>query len=346
MTLETMSRDGRVQRALRAGKHMIISRTPLRVSFAGGGTDIPEYYRSNGGGAVVNTAIDKYVHIIVNKKFDDQVRVSYSETEIVARAEDVRHPLVREALKSLDIRRGVEIVSISDIPSHGTGLGSSSTFTVGLLNALHAWVGEHASAKQLAEEAVRIERDILKEPGGKQDQYIAAHGGLRFMEFFPDERVDVSPIVMKDEDWNRLHRSLLLFYTGKGRAGAPILAGQIDEMPNQRMHYDAMRQLARDLYRDLRDGRVDGLGKYLHEGWERKRRLHEAISDPTIEDLYARAMAAGASGGKITGAGGGGFLLVCAPPEKREQVQTALAELREEPFHLERSGSHIIYVGE
>src|SRR3989304_64070 len=197
MALETLAGDALVQHALRVGNHMIISRTPLRISFAGGGTDIPEYYRNNGGGAVVNAAIDKYVHIVVNKKFDDQVRVSYSQTEIVPSAEDVRHPLVREALKLLDIRKGIEIVSISDIPSHGTGLGSSSTFTVGLLNALHAWTGEHAPAKQLAEEAVQIERDIVRDPGGKQDQYIAAYGGLRFVEFHPDERVSVTPIIMR-----------------------------------------------------------------------------------------------------------------------------------------------------
>ncbi len=346
MALDVLVADSRVQHALRVGKRMIISRTPLRISFVGGGTDIREYYRNNGGGAVVNAAIDKYVHIIVNKKFDDQVRVSYSETEIVPSADDVRHPLVREALKLLDIRKGVEIVSISDIPSHGTGLGSSSTFTVGLLNALHSWVGEHASAKQLAEEAVRIERDIVKDPGGKQDQYIAAYGGLRFVEFHPDERVSVTPIIMKEDHLDKLQSSLLLFYTGRGRPGAPILAGQIDQMPSNWEHYNAMRQLARTLYRDLEEGRVDRLGECLHQNWEHKRRLHEAVSDVAIDGFYSRARMAGATGGKVAGAGGGGFLLLCAPPEKRERVRSALAELREEVFHLENSGSRIIYVGE
>ncbi len=346
MALEVLAADPRVQHALRVGKRMIISRTPLRISFAGGGTDIREYYRNNGGGAVVNAAIDKYVHIVVNKKFDDQVRVSYSSTEIVPSAEDVRHPLVREALKLLDIRKGIEIVSISDIPSHGTGLGSSSTFTVGLLNALHAWVGEHASAKQLAEEAVRIERDIVKDPGGKQDQYIAAYGGLRFMEFHTDERVSVTPIIMTEDHLDKLRKSLLLFYTGKGRPGTPILAGQIDDMPSRLEDYEAIRQLARNLSQDLVNGQVDRLGDCLRASWEIKRRLHEGISDTIIDSLYERARAAGATGGKITGAGGGGFLLLHVPMHRQDSVRKALAELKEQDFHLEIFGSRIVYVGD
>lgn len=346
MALEALAGVALVQHAMRVGNHIIISRTPLRISFVGGGTDIPEYYRNNGGGAVVNAAIDKYVHIVVNKKFDDQVRVSYGQTEIVSKAEDVRHPLVREALRLLDIRKGVEIVSISDIPSHGTGLGSSSTFTVGLLNALHAWVSEHASAKQLAEEAVRIERDIIKDPGGKQDQYIAAYGGLRFMEFHPDERVDVTPVIMGEDNLQRLQKSLLLFYTGMGRNGTSILKGQINEMENHWEHYKVMRQLASDLYHDLENGSVHSLGKYLHENWERKRRLHGPISNATIDALYARALHAGAVGGKIIGAGGGGFLLLYVPPDRQKAVRDTLANLRLEPFSFEPLGSRIIYIGD
>ena len=328
----------------RTGDRMIVSSTPLRISFAGGGTDIPDYYESNGGGAVVNAAIDKYMYIIVNKKFDGQIRVSYSKTENVATAENVQHPLVREALKLLGISRGVEIVSLADIPSHGTGLGSSSAFTVGLLNALHAWIGDYASPKQLAEEAVLIERKIVKDPGGLQDQYIAAYGGLRFMQFHPDGNVDVLPIATNEASWNTLEENLLMFYTGSEKSGTGILAGQIREMPFHQEHYERMRLLAHQLYSDLKNGRVDRLGEYMHENWECKRKLHDAISDPAIEEMYARAREAGATGGKITGAGGRGFLLLCVPPRNREMVRRSLTGLREEHFHFERFGSQVIFV--
>lgn len=344
--LERLQQDERAEHTLRVGQRMIVSRTPLRISFVGGGTDIPEYYRNNSGGAVVNAAINKYVYIIVNKKFDDQVRVSYSETEIVPSAEDVQHPLVREALKFLDIRKGVEIVSISDIPSYGTGLGSSSTFTVGLLNALHAWVGENASAKELAEEAVRIEREVVRDPGGRQDQYIAAYGGIRFMEFRPDDTVDVRPIVMREDAFEDFQDSLLMFYTGRTRSGATILKGQIEKVADYCEHYHAMRQLAYDLRGDLERGELSRVGVHLHENWQHKRRLHQAISDPILDEMYERARSAGASGGKVTGAGGGGFLLLYAPLPSHTNVRTALADLREEPFRLELSGSRIIHVGE
>lgn len=325
---------------------MIVSRTPLRISFVGGGTDIPEYYRSNGGGAVVNAAINKYVHVIVNKKFDDQVRVSYSKTEIVPSAEDVQHPLVREALKFLDIRKGVEIVSISDIPSLGTGLGSSSSFTVGLLNALHAWIGELVSPRQLAEEAVHVEREIVGDPGGRQDQYIAAYGGLRFMEFHSDDTVDVKPVTMREDAFAAIQDRLLLFYTGRTRMGSPILAGQIEELAERCEHYDAIRRLAYDLRQDLERSALETVGACLHESWEHKRQLHQAISDAGIDEVYTRARAAGATGGKITGAGGGGFLLLHVPLNHQISVRRALAECREEPFHFETEGSRIMFLGE
>ncbi len=342
MTLVTVTKEVGSQRRQPGGA--VVSRTPLRISFVGGGTDIPEYYRTNGGGAVVNAAIDKYVYVVVNKKFDGDVRVSYSQTENVPSTDDLKHPLVRESLKLLNIHKGIEIASLADIPSHGTGLGSSSAFTVGLLNALHAWLGEHVPPKQLAEEAVLIERDIVKDPGGRQDQYIAAYGGLQFMEFHPDDEVDVMPIAMEETKWRSLEESLLLFYTGRRRPGAPILSGQIGEMPNRRDNYDEMRQLALDLRREFGSGRVHRLGEYLHRNWERKRSLYEGITSPDIEDLYARAREAGAIGGKITGAGGGGFLLLCAPPENREGVRAALSDLREERFHLEKDGSKVVFV--
>jgi D-glycero-alpha-D-manno-heptose-7-phosphate kinase len=323
---------------------MIVSSTPLRIGFVGGGTDIPSYYQSNGGGAVVNAAINKYVYIVVNKKFAGDIRVSYSKTENVETAEDVRHPLVRETLKLLDIRKGIEIAVMADIPSHGTGLGSSSSFTVGLLNALHAWMGESVPPRQLAEEAVHIERELVGDPGGKQDQYIAAYGGVRFIEFRSDGTVSVSSSIVKDVDLHLLEEHLLLYYTGKGRPGTSILAGQIKEMSNHWEDYHALRQLAYDLSNDLGDGRIDQLGRYMNQNWERKKRLHETISDPSIEQMYSRAIAAGALGGKITGAGGGGFLLLFVLPKDRAQVREALSDLREEHFRLEKSGSQVAFV--
>jgi len=343
--LERLREDERAEHAFRVGERMIVSQTPLRISFVGGGTDIPEYYRNNRGGAVVNAAINKYVYLIVNKKFDNHVRVSYSETENVPTADDVRHPLVRECLRYLGIRRGIEIVSISDIPSHGTGLGSSSAFTVGLLNALHAWFGDPATPRELAEEAVRVEREIVRAPGGKQDQYIAAYGGLRFMQFHPDESVDVRRINLTDEALSALEGSLLLFYTGRTRPSAPLLTGQIAAMANCIDGYVRLHDLAFEFFRDLARGQVDSVGDYLHEGWLLKRSLGEDISDPAIDKAYSQARDAGATGGKITGAGGGGFLLLAAPREKRQRVCAALADLREEPFRIERSGSQVAYSG-
>ncbi len=343
MVLENFTGGLAGLRKASTGHNLVISRTPLRVSFVGGGTDIAAYYRTHGGGAVVNAAIDKYVHIIVNPKFDGRVRVSYSQTENVETAEEVRHPLVREALKLLGIRNGVEIVSVSDIASTGTGLGSSSAFLVGLLHALHAWLGEKVTPRILAEESVKIEREIVGDPGGKQDQYIAAFGGLQFMAFHPDDRVDVYPIRVPREVRERLERSLLLFYTGNGRNGAPILKGQIDRMALNGEYYDQMRQLAYDLCRDLEAGHVDRLGEYLHRNWVCKRSLHQGISTPAIDETYERARAAGALGGKITGAGGGGFLLLFAPLEVHEAIRSAVSGLREESVRFEEVGSRILY---
>jgi D-glycero-alpha-D-manno-heptose-7-phosphate kinase len=341
--LTTVKKNIGVRRKLPEGA--IVSRTPLRISFVGGGTDIPEYYRTNGGGAVVNAAIDKYVYVVVNKKFDGDVRVSYSQAENVSNTENLKHPLLREALKFLGIRKGIEIASLADIPSHGTGLGSSSTFTVGLLNALHAWLGEQILPKQLAEEAVTIEREIVKDLGGRQDQYIAAYGGLQFMEFHQNDQVDTAPILLREADQHALEESLLLFYTGRRRPSAGILAGQIEEMRYHWDCYNEMRQLALDLRLELEGGRVGRLGDYLHRNWELKRCLHKDISDSIVEDFYTRARKAGATGGKLTGAGGGGFLLLCVPPENHQRVRNVLPELKEEPFHLEGRGSQAIYLG-
>ncbi len=324
---------------------MIMSRTPLRISFVGGGTDIREYYSLNGG-AVVSAAIDRYIHIIVNKKFDNRIRASYSRTEIVDSVEELNHPLIRESLKLLDIRKGVEIVSISDIPSEGIGLGSSSSFTVGLLNALHAWIGEHVSAKQLAEEACRIERDIVNDPGGKQDQYIAAFGGVRLFEFLPNGDVHVKYVLMPNGGKKFLDEHIMLFYTGITRSSSSILAGQIGGMEGKVDYYDTLRKMAYDCATVMEKVDMKAMGELLDRGWDIKKTLGNGISNGQIDDIYSRARKAGAYGGKITGAGGGGFLLLLAPPERKVGIANELAPLKQELVSVDMLGSRIVYVGE
>lgn len=324
---------------------IIISRTPLRVSFAGGGTDIRECY-SRIGGAVVSAAIDRYVHIIVTRKFDSKIRASYSKTEIVSTPDELQHPIIREALKLLDIRGSVEIVSISDIPSEGTGLGSSSTFTVGLLNALHAWKGETVSARQLAEEACSIERGILKEPGGKQDQYIAAFGGLRLIEFMPDEETRVHYVMMPSEARREFEESMMLLYTGITRRSSDVLKHQIMGMEGRIEHYSRMRELAYSMHRALESGNIQEAGRVLDSAWRLKRTLDDGISSSVIDEMYERAIGAGAYGGKITGAGGGGFLFFLASPGKKDAIRRQLPGLMEERIRIDTQGSRIVYIGD
>ena len=325
---------------------MIMSRTPLRITFVGGGTDIPSYYREYGPGAVVSASINKYIYVAVNKKFDSKIRVSYSVTEMVDTVDEIRHPTVREALKLLGIDGGIEIVSISDIPSKGTGLGSSSTFLVGLLNALHAYKGEHASSLQLAEEAVKIEREILGEPGGKQDQYMAAYGGIQFMEFHQDERVSVKPVIMNEEMRAKLQSNLLLMYTGRERSSAEIHKVQASNVSSKVESYNLMKGMAYEMFDAMCNGATDEIGKLLHRNWEQKRLLADGITDRNIDSWYQAALSNGALGGKMIGAGGGGFLLLFASPDNHQKIVNALPELKQENFSIEYGGSRIIFVGD
>ena len=327
-------------------ERMIITRTPLRITFTGGGTDLQSYYKKNGPGMVINAAINKYIYIIINKKFDSDIRVSYSKTEIVNSVDKIQHPTVREALRLLGIDGGIEILSVADIPSEGTGLGSSSSFLVGLLNALHAWKGEVISPAELAEEAIRIKTDILKEAEGKQDEYIAAYGGIKLMEFNADESVDVKPIIIPEEARDALERSLMLFYTGKQRRAPNLLNKQSSSVSQHVSEYNKMRDLTKVLYTNLTKGDWNDTGKFLHENWLLKKSLENGISDPIIDEWYKRALDNGALGGKILGAGGGGFLQLFVPVEKQEQVRKALHELKLEEFRFEYLGSRIIFVGD
>ena len=324
---------------------MIITRTPFRISFVGGGTDLPDFYRTEPG-AVVSTAINKYVYIIANKRFTDAIRVSYySKTEIVDSVDEIQHPLVREALKLAGITKGIEIASIADIHA-GAGLGSSSSFTVGLLNALYAYQGALKSAEELAKQACHIEIDILGEPIGKQDQYIAAYGGFRYIQFNPDETVFTEPIIWSNENREKLGQNLLLLYTGDVREASSILREQ-KEKTQQGEKMDCLKKL-RDMAFELKEQLNNNasskiLGEFLHQGWVLKRQLASGVSNDKIDEYYEKALSAGASGGKLLGAGGGGFLLLYCPKERQRQVKSAL-DLRELDFSFEPEGSKIIYV--
>lgn len=323
---------------------MIISKTPLRISFAGGGTDLPSYYRKHSG-AVVSTSINKHVYVTVNKKFDDSVRVSYSKTEIVDDFEDIKHELVREAMRFAGIKKGIEITTISDIPS-GTGVGSSSALTVGLLNALYAFKGMHKSAEVLAKDACKIEIDILKSPIGKQDQYIAAYGGMLFIEFNKDDSVFVNRIIMGNDTKRILENRLMMLYTGVTRSANHILKEQNKNTKNNINILNKLKSLAYDAKDSLFRGKVDGLGPILHDGWQLKKQLAFSISNSAIDSHYEKAIKAGAVGGKVAGAGGGGFILLYCHEKKRQKVINALKGLRLIPFKLEPQGSRIIYVGD
>lgn len=326
---------------------MIVSRTPLRISFVGGGTDLPDFYEQHGG-AVVSTAIDKWVHVVIAPRFEGNVRVSYSRTEIVDDASAVEHELVREAMRAAGVPRGVEIVTLADVPSHGTGLGSSSSVTVGALNALYAFQGVYRSPLRLAEEAGRIEIEVLGKPIGLQDQYAAAVGGFNFIEFLPrGGGVRVEPIVCPPDTLRKLQRSLLLFYTSRERSADSVLDGQRQATQEGRATeaLTKMRDLAFELRERLGAGDTDALAGLLAENWELKRSLTTGISDETVDGWYQRALEAGAGAGKLLGAGAGGFLLLVAPAERHDAIRLALPELREVPLRFAARGTHISVLG-
>jgi D-glycero-alpha-D-manno-heptose-7-phosphate kinase len=324
---------------------MIISKTPCRISFAGGGSDIAAFYQEYGG-AVLSVTIDKYIYVSINSKFDHRIRVSYSRTEEVDTIEEVQHPLVRESLKLVNPARGVEITSIADIPSRGTGLGSSSSFTIGLLNCLFAFAGRHVGPEQLAQLSVEIEIDKCGQPIGKQDQYAAAYGDLKMYEFHPDGSVGVSPIVCSSTTFQKLQSNLALYYTGVTRSASDILEKQTRVLGEDPAAIAIMKKIvaqAHTLRHELESNNPDALGELMHEGWMLKRELSDGITNTQIDDWYAKARSAGALGGKILGAGGGGFLLLYAPAERHPDITAALPQLRRVPFKFEREGSKIIF---
>ena len=321
---------------------MIVTQTPLRISFAGGGTDFKGFYEQ-GYGSVVSTAIDKYIYVIVKERFDNLIRVGYTKTEMVENLDDIQHELVREAMKMVGVTSGIEISTMADIPSEGSGLGSSSTVTVGLLNALYAYKGESVSAETLAQKACEIEIDVLGKPIGKQDQYIAAYGGLRHFRFFGNGGVETMRIPLNERETQQLCESLLLFYTGSTRRAANVLSEQKSNIESKMPLLIQMRNQADELARNLKNGAFTLLGDTLKEGWHCKKQLAAGITNPQIDEMYELAMSAGALGCKVTGAGGGGFFLVCTSPENRAAVRKKLSHLRELPIDLSRDGSKVMF---
>jgi D-glycero-alpha-D-manno-heptose-7-phosphate kinase len=320
---------------------MIITQTPLRIGLLGGGTDLPDYYREYGG-RVLNCAIDKYVYVIVKQRFDDDIYVNYSKKEIVSRVEDLEHELVREAMWMTGVTNGVEITTLADIPSSGSGLGSSSAVTVGLLHALFAYRGRQVTAEELADRACTIEIDRCGKPIGKQDQYIAAYGGIRDIRFGPGDQVAAEELELPPTVRRDLQRHLMLFYTGVTRSANSILAEQTANVKTTRDQLDLLRDLAGLAVDCLRSGDVDAVGEAMRKGWEAKRQLATGISNAQVDNAVDRALEAGAVGAKLTGAGGGGFLLVICPMERQGAVRSSLADMRELPVKLDRLGSRIV----
>lgn len=325
---------------------MIISKTPLRISFIGGGSDLRAYYKQRVG-SVLTATINKYIYININRRFVDLIRVGYSQIEEVENVSDIKHNLVREAIRMVGgISKGTDIVYMSDmLPAHeGFGLGASSSLLVGTLNALYAMQNKFASAKTLAEQACHIEVDVLKNPIGKQDQYAAAFGGINYITFNPDESVFVRPVILGNALKAKLDKKLIAFYTGINSYSSTILKEQNERTESNLSYLDEMVKLSETLLGELQNGNIDSFGRILHEGWLLKRKLASCISNSAIDTYYDKALKAGAVGGKILGSGGGGFLLLYCDEDKQDSVRAALSTLKELHFSFCQEGSKIIYV--
>lgn len=320
---------------------MILSKTPFRISFFGGGTDMRDFY-SQDYGAVLGMTIDKRMYIMMNKKFDDKVRVSYSQTENVSAVDELKHSLVREVLAFYGIKNGIEIITMADIPDKGTGLGSSSSTAVGLVKTISSYLGFSLSSSETATIACEIEIGKLGAPIGKQDQYFAAYGGFNYIKFNSDESVSVVPLDLKRETEQELEENLLCFYTGITRSSSTILTEQKANMSRFRDLMTRMRDQAEEGMTVLRSGDLTKFGVMLNDAWQMKRQLANSISNDLIDKYYAKALANGALGGKITGAGGGGFLVLYCEKRKQEQLLETLKDLARINIRLEKEGSKIL----
>lgn len=329
---------------------LIISRTPVRISFFGGGTDYPEFYRRHAG-AVLGTTIDKYTHVSISTPgnyFDHKIRIGYSKTELVRHVAEIEHPSVRECLKFKSYSGNLDIHIFSDLPAK-TGLGSSSSFTVGFLHALYALQGQKVSKQRLAEEACHIKQRLIQENVGSQDQFHAAHGGLNTIEF-KDERIQIRPVVISGAKLNYFEQHLMMFYTGLTRHASEILKEQMarTESRSNDGYLHRMRDMVQEAEQlfahEEQEQMARSLGQLLDEGWQLKKQLSSKITNPIIDQGYEAAKRAGAYGGKLCGAGSGGFLALLVPPEKQQAVRDALPGMAAVPVRFENAGSTIIYM--
>jgi D-glycero-alpha-D-manno-heptose-7-phosphate kinase len=324
---------------------MIISRTPYRISFFGGGTDYPAWYLKHGG-AVLATAIDKYCYITCRYLppfFEHRSRFVYSKIESCTTLEQIEHPAIREALRFLHIERGVEIHHDGDLPAR-SGMGSSSSFTVGLLNALYALKGYMPSKHQLLTESIHVEQQMIRETVGSQDQATTAYGGFNHIQFFQNGEISVRPVIMSPERVKELNSHLMLFYTGIKRTAADVADSYVKDIDSKKRQLRIMKDLVDESLSLLNGNRdLTGFGDLMHEAWQAKRSLSSAVTNSEVDQMYEAARAAGAIGGKITGAGGGGFLLLFVPPERQISVRQALDTLIHVPFRFDYTGSQIIY---
>lgn len=320
---------------------MIITKTPFRISFAGGRTDVPSYY-SRGYGAVLSTTINKYVYVTLNRRFDDRIQVSYDRTEIVDDVEDLKNEIAKACLKTTGVTSGIDITTISEIP-YGTGLGSSSSFTVGLLNALYCYIGQHKEKTELANMACDIEIAVLGHPVGKQDQYAASLGGLNLFTFNADGSVIQSPLNLSGDVIRALESRLMMFYTGIRRDASKVMDRHTEDQHKKLMILDHLRDQAVELRKILEsEGTSARIAELLDEGWSQKKAFSEGISNDAIDQAYERAKAAGALGGRLLGAGGGGFLLLYCEPEKQDAVRREVG-LTQCPFSFSRQGTRVVY---
>ena len=324
---------------------MIITQTPYRVSFAGGGTDLPAFYEHEFG-AVLSMGIQQHMYITVSPRFEKTMRVAYSRVEIAEDIDKIEHTIAREALRLTGLSEHLEITMVGDVPA-GTGMGSSSSLAVGMLNALYAYKGQITSPGQLAQQACDIEIDILGKPIGRQDQYAAAYGGVNYIKFNPDHTVDVEPVPCDPSFLGQLENHIILLYTDQRRDADKILKKQSEGSRDKMEVLREMRDLAGVLRTTMGGaGDLEDFGRILHEGWLLKRSLGFGITNPGVDEWYNVARANGAMGGKLLGAGGGGFLLLMAPPERHDAIRMACGNPREIPFRIDRRGSRVIFISD
>jgi D-glycero-alpha-D-manno-heptose-7-phosphate kinase len=320
---------------------MVVSQTPLRLSFVGGGTDFASFYGTHKG-QVISATIDKYIYVIVKKRFDDLIVLHYTDNEIVENVADIKHDIIKAALQHVGIQKGIEIITLADITANGSGLGSSSVLTVGLLNALYHFKGMQVSSEQIANEACIIEIDMLKKPIGKQDQYIAAYGGIKKIEFNADHSVTVTDLSLSDTDKNKLQASIILHNTSVMRKAESVLEEQSSNIAHKIQELKTIAGLVDQLETAFANKQFEVLGDLLAINWENKKKLASAVSNEHINQMVEVALTNGATGCKIAGAGGGGFLMSYVPVQNQENFRAAMSAYKELPYTFDPAGSRIL----